>query len=850
MADLDDILGGLLADDPAKKTAPPRRGMPTGRTPPSKMSDDAFYSNLAAQVDDEADISDADPKEIAKSLGDMDDMDAALFGSKKPASSPQKAAAVPPAKASPTPASRSKKIDFGDFDEDDPLAGLLSDEDDSPRQQNKLAGMPSTAPSTKPRTAPRQADSSNTAVSQRPAVERPPTRSGKNAPDEKAGPHRRTDDDVTFGDDDDLLGGLGLGSPRRKVQSAGEVTHTPGGAKSVLGDLLGSDHIKEQLQPPGSGQKKEFVLDRRYVKSAGEARSGSTQPKAEFTEEDMTFGAYMPSAASSRPSSQRSVRFEDEPLAAPQPKSRASTAPGQSGRRHAPSTGSFLEEMIDKDSRDWLDMASGAKERPKSAGAEQSKPVRPSTSQSAASEPVDWLGLSTLGSPRSPDEAEVATARERKPTDPPAKKATTEGHSSSISKPDDWLGASKESNQSKAGAITSDDSDWLGLRPASKGRSQSQPASSSNAGDDWLGLKDETDTAADAAAPLDLHSEPTGPESNSPTKRADQIFTQPASAEVSSPFPWDSQASASASASPQRGRRARPQPHRTQSQTPGGGDASEGLDATLDALLQAERRPPASPSPQPQTSQAPVMMQQQQQPSSALVVPSGQQPQSQPQLLQQQSQQHTLQQQLQQQQELLRQQQAHAEQKLRQFQEQQQQLLQEQQMRQLQEQQLRQQELMQRQLAEQQTYTLQSQPLSIGITLSDNLESQVKRLELERLHLLSILDTVKQQHQEEIKVIEESHRKKMQLFEETFEKREQRLQRENQFLSEQCMAKLQQAERDKQELMTAQSNREKLWQAQKDEDMQRLRESQKHSMQDLRQEHEDALERLKKMQSC
>ena len=55
-----------------------------------------------------------------------------------------------------------------------------------------------------------------------------------------------------------------------------------------------------------------------------------TWPKAELTDEDLTFGSYMPSATSSRPSSRRSVRFEDDnPLGmdSDRPASRAASAP-------------------------------------------------------------------------------------------------------------------------------------------------------------------------------------------------------------------------------------------------------------------------------------------------------------------------------------------------------------------------------------------------------------------------------------------------------------------------------------------------------------------------------------------
>ena len=49
--------------------------------------DDSFYSSLAAQAsknqDAVSDVSDADPNDIAALLGDLDDLDAAIFGGDK-----------------------------------------------------------------------------------------------------------------------------------------------------------------------------------------------------------------------------------------------------------------------------------------------------------------------------------------------------------------------------------------------------------------------------------------------------------------------------------------------------------------------------------------------------------------------------------------------------------------------------------------------------------------------------------------------------------------------------------------------------------------------------------------------
>ena len=79
-------------------------------------------------------------------------------------------------------------------------------------------------------------------------------------------------------DDDDVLGGMGLDSPGR-----GAMTSTPkeaddtaprkGGARSIMSDLLGTDGAAKHREPPAAkSEPKEFVLDKRYVKSPAGGR--------------------------------------------------------------------------------------------------------------------------------------------------------------------------------------------------------------------------------------------------------------------------------------------------------------------------------------------------------------------------------------------------------------------------------------------------------------------------------------------------------------------------------------------------------------------------------------------------
>ncbi|PNF37631.1 hypothetical protein B7P43_G11965, partial [Cryptotermes secundus] len=124
-----------------------------------------FYGDLAKQVgsDDESQISDVDPSQLAKMVEDIDDLDAGLFHSsfskkqEKPSStktvvkSALKSSTYDDSSERPQKShvtfdspekSESKKyikknIDFGEFDADDPLGDLLSDEDESPSRTKK-----------------------------------------------------------------------------------------------------------------------------------------------------------------------------------------------------------------------------------------------------------------------------------------------------------------------------------------------------------------------------------------------------------------------------------------------------------------------------------------------------------------------------------------------------------------------------------------------------------------------------------------------------------------------------------------------------------------------------------------
>ena len=76
-------------------------------------------------------------------------------------------------------------------------------------------------------------------------------------------------------DDDDVLGGMGLSSPRHKSPTIGskgkngDDDHRPGGAKSILDELLGGSTASKHLEKPGSGERRENLFERKLASAGG-----------------------------------------------------------------------------------------------------------------------------------------------------------------------------------------------------------------------------------------------------------------------------------------------------------------------------------------------------------------------------------------------------------------------------------------------------------------------------------------------------------------------------------------------------------------------------------------------------
>ncbi|KAG9473957.1 hypothetical protein GDO78_004321 [Eleutherodactylus coqui] len=320
---IDDVLGDLLGDDdpspPRPRKASSLTSASTSRnratvlssTAKKSLLDDDFFSQLAKEAAEESDVSDGDAQALLENLKDLDDMDAELFESRKSKSAPAKNSSQA---LSSNLKNQDKTID-AKRDINDPLDGILSDEDNGIAKKSNPLGSKSILQETPVK--------SNEAAAISPSRPSPAS-------------HRKTD--LNFEEDtDDIMDALGFGdnleSPQKEKGSA------PRPARSKLDELLGRGTSAKLLERPLTGAKTEFKLDPKYQK----------KPEKEdlLGEEDFGFGSYQPTMSFSpegRASRRSSVRFSAESNGAmnPEARSRSSTPVGRS------------EPKGEKGGADWL----------------------------------------------------------------------------------------------------------------------------------------------------------------------------------------------------------------------------------------------------------------------------------------------------------------------------------------------------------------------------------------------------------------------------------------------------------------------------------------------------------------
>ncbi|XP_053904370.1 fas-binding factor 1 isoform X3 [Malaclemys terrapin pileata] len=140
----------------------------------------------------------------------------------------------------------------------------------------------------------------------------------------------------------------------------------------------------------------------------------------------------------------------------------------------------------------------------------------------------------------------------------------------------------------------------------------------------------------------------------------------------------------------------------------------------------------------------------------------------------------------------------------------------------------------------------QAELLSAQTRLAE-LESQVRKLELERNQQKLLLESLQQRHQEDLELIENAHRSRVKVMEESSRQREARLRQENEELAAQYLSHCQSAERAKSELLAQQQRRLAELEQEKVQEVERLRELQRASILEMRKDHEEQLQRLKRL---
>uniref|UniRef100_A0ABM5FMH9 Fas-binding factor 1 isoform X1 n=1 Tax=Pogona vitticeps TaxID=103695 RepID=A0ABM5FMH9_9SAUR len=429
---IDDVLGDLLGDDDdispkARKPASfgnigeRARGLTT-QTSKKNLLEDDFFSKMPLEEGTEAqdsDISDVDPQALLKTLKDMDDMEADLLGIKKSSSGPVQKPAKNVTKAvlstesgrplqktsiaekgdlvsglnkdsssTPTTSRQLKQKSFEDVD--DPLAGLLSDEEEGTVKKGHSSATKNT-----PETNAGILKEKGTSM---------PTSASAVAPDQKK--------ELTFEDDgDDLMDALGFGENPRAEQKSGRKCEDgePRPARSMLDELLGRGTAKKLLERPSIGEHKELKLDKKNEKQA---------EKEDSLGDEFTFGGYQPTVASTpegRQSRRQSVRFSSENL-----------SELKTDQRSKPSTPASSSPVRSKVGADWLGLK------------DEDFDLRPS------SPPKDSRKSSTRGAtvevPLLPSESEYSTLTSQFPSRPrPAPEAAAQKPESNGDDGDSWL---------------------------------------------------------------------------------------------------------------------------------------------------------------------------------------------------------------------------------------------------------------------------------------------------------------------------------------------------------------------------------------------------------------------------
>ncbi|XP_053935197.1 LOW QUALITY PROTEIN: fas-binding factor 1 homolog [Cuculus canorus] len=127
------------------------------------------------------------------------------------------------------------------------------------------------------------------------------------------------------------------------------------------------------------------------------------------------------------------------------------------------------------------------------------------------------------------------------------------------------------------------------------------------------------------------------------------------------------------------------------------------------------------------------------------------------------------------------------------------------------------------------------------------LESRVRTLELEQVQHRLLLESLQQRHREDLELLESAHRSRVKVVEETYGQREERLRQEKEQLVGQLLSQSRDAEQARAELVTQHQQRLATLEQQSALELERLRELQRVSVQEMRKDHEEQLQWLKQL---
>ncbi|XP_059733966.1 fas-binding factor 1 isoform X5 [Bos taurus] len=368
-------------------------------------------------------------------MKDLDEMDADLLGLKPSLASNKRPAKGSGKEEPPSPLKIAGVLTANEKDSEDPLAGLLSDDEE---------GIPKKLPSTETKTSSKK----------NPA---PVRDHGPSIPLTPGDTPVRKKEELLFDDGDDIMATLGFGdSPKAEKRQAGD-QEGPLPARSKLDELLGRGPAAKLLARPGTSEHREFKLDKKYQRPQDKEDT--------WGDEDFTFGAYQPTVGSSegRQSRRQSVsRFLD-----------GGTDPkGEAGSRQSTPAASSPTPPR-RGGADWLGLKDdGSDLLPNSPGREARRGPPPASQHSVPVSHPAPAGLPSSSGVKAPAEGTGPPARGSQAAEPGASEEEAD---------EDWLShaLSRKKAQGLARAERTSASEGQHLAGAAgRPRSCSQPAAS------------------------------------------------------------------------------------------------------------------------------------------------------------------------------------------------------------------------------------------------------------------------------------------------------------------------------------------------------------------------------------